>query len=93
VARLEREGVRRLRGRPLALTTEGVRWTDDTEGGEAFVAADGFVIADRRASVRLKGLDLLGAEVVETGDAREPRDIASAIAEGREAVEAFTRGL
>lgn len=93
MARLEREGVRRLRGRPLALTAEGVRWTDDTEGGEAFVAADGFVIADRRASVRLGGLDLLGAEVVETGDAREPRDIASAIAEGREAVEAFTRGL
>ena len=93
VARLEREGVRRLRGRPLGLTTDGVRWTDDTEGGEAFVAADAFVIADRRASVRLSGLDDLGAEVVEAGDAREPRDIASAVAEGREAVEAFSRSL
>ena len=93
IARLEREGVRRLRGRPLALAAGGVLWIDDTDGKEAFVAADGVVIADRRASVRLAGLDRIGAEVVKTGDAREPRDIACAIAEGREAVEAFTRGL
>ena len=33
LARLEREGVRRLRGRPLALTADGVRWTDDAGGG------------------------------------------------------------
>ena len=90
VARLEREGVRRLRGRPLALTEEGVRWTDDEESGDALIAADGLVIADRRASVRLPGLGLFGVDVIEAGDAREPRDIASAISEGREAVDAFT---
>lgn len=92
-ARLEREGVRRLRGRPSELTAVGVRFTDDTDGGEAFVTADGFVIADRRAPVRLDGLGGLAGEVVEVGDAREPRDIACAIAEGREAVDAFTRRL
>ena len=51
------------------------------------------MIADRRAPVRLEGLDGCAAEVVVVGDAREPRDIASAIAEGREAVDAFTRAL
>ena len=93
MARLEREGVRRLRGRPLALTTEGVRLLDDASGAESLVAADGLVIADRRAPVRLAGMSGLDVEVVAVGDAREPRDIASAIAEGREAVDAFTRAL
>ena len=92
LARLDREGVRRLQGRPLALTAAGVRWTDDAGGG-GLVEADGLVIADRRASVRLEGLDGSAAEVVVVGDAREPRDIASATAEGREAVDAFTRAL
>jgi len=32
------------------------------------------------------------ADVVYAGDAAEPRDIGTAIAEGREAVEEFTRG-
>ena len=88
--RLERDGVRRLRGRPLALTADGVRWVDDA-GVEALVEADGFVIADRRVPTRLEGLAAIGAEIVVVGDAREPRDIASATAEGREAVDDFSR--
>ena len=90
LARLEREGVRRVRGRPLALTADGVRFVDD-DGDEGFVGGDGVVIADRRGPVALAGLDDLEAQVVVVGDARAPRDIASAIAEGREAVDAFTR--
>ena len=90
LARLEREGVRILRGRPLSLMADGVHWADDT-GDEAFVEADGFVIADRRAPVRLEGLDRLAVSVVTVGDAREPRDITSAVAEGREAVDGVAR--
>jgi len=93
LTRLEREGVRRLRGRPLALIAEGVRFTDDAGGADAFVCADGLVIADRRAPVRLEGLEGLDGEVVVVGDAREPRDIAAATAAGREAVDGFTRAL
>jgi hypothetical protein len=66
---------------------DGVHWTDDAEGGEAFVDADGFVIADRRAPVRLPGLERLAMPVVTVGDAREPRDITSAVADGREAAD------
>jgi NADPH-dependent 2,4-dienoyl-CoA reductase/sulfur reductase-like enzyme len=91
LTRLEREGVRRVRGRPLALTADGVRFAGDADAGEGLVPADGVVIADRRGSARLPGLEGLAAEVVVVGDAREPRDISSAIAEGREAVDAFTR--
>jgi 2,4-dienoyl-CoA reductase (NADPH2) len=91
LARLEREGVRILRGRPLSLVADGVHWTDDGEVREAFLEADCFVIADRRAPVRLDGLDRLAVTIVTVGDAREPRDITSAVAEGREAVEALGR--
>jgi 2,4-dienoyl-CoA reductase-like NADH-dependent reductase (Old Yellow Enzyme family) len=93
ITRLEREGVRRLRGRPLSLSAEGVWWTDDGDGGEALAQADAFVIADRRVAERVPGIEGLEAEVVTVGDARSPRDLTAAIAEGREAVEAFTRAL
>jgi hypothetical protein len=43
--------------------------------------------------VRLPGLERVGGEVVLAGDAREPRDIASAVAEGREAVDTFAPAL
>ena len=88
LARLEREGVRILRGRPLSLVAEGVHWTDDADGGEAFVDADGFVIADRRAPVRLPGTRPArdagrDASAMRASRATSP----SAVAEGREAVD------
>jgi 2,4-dienoyl-CoA reductase-like NADH-dependent reductase (Old Yellow Enzyme family)/thioredoxin reductase len=92
-ARLEREGVVRLSGRPVALTASGVRWTDGTSGESAFVEADGIVLAGGRAPVRLAGLERVGGEIVVAGDAREPRDVASAVADGRESVDTFTRAL
>ena len=90
--RLEREGVRRLHGRPLALTAEGVHWANEAgaEAVEPFHTDGGAPIGDHEP-VRLD--ERLGAEVVVVGDAREPRDIAAATAEGREAVDAFSRGL
>jgi 2,4-dienoyl-CoA reductase-like NADH-dependent reductase (Old Yellow Enzyme family)/thioredoxin reductase len=90
--RLDREGVLILRGRPVALRPDGVRWADEN-GEESVVAADGVVLAGDRAPVRLPGLERLAVDVAVVGDAREPRDIASATAEGREAIDAFTRGL
>ena len=88
-ARLDREGVHQLRGRPLSLASRGVWWTDDHD--EFLAPADGLVIAELRRSVRPGGLEGLDAEVERVGDARRPRDIAAAIAEGREVIEAFTR--
>jgi 2,4-dienoyl-CoA reductase (NADPH2) len=89
LARLERDGVTRLRGHPVELVEEGVRWAE--ENGEPRLApADALVIADRRVPERPRGLEPEGAELVRVGDARSPRGIAAAVAEGREAVEAFT---
>jgi 2,4-dienoyl-CoA reductase-like NADH-dependent reductase (Old Yellow Enzyme family) len=80
LARLDRAGVERVRGVPARLSAGGV-WRD----GE-LVEADGLVLADRRVPDRPAGVD-----GVRVGDARSPRDLAAAIAEGREAVDAFTR--
>lgn len=88
-ARLDRERVHQLRGRPLSLSSQGVWWTDERD--EFLAPADSLVIAELRRSVRPGGIEGLDAEVERVGDARRPRDIAAAIAEGREVIEAFTR--
>ncbi|MCW3063227.1 MAG: NADH:flavin oxidoreductase, partial [Solirubrobacterales bacterium] len=89
LARLERAGVERRRGHPVALLADGLRWSDGAE--ESVLAADGLVLADRRVPERPGGLDALAVEVVRVGDARRPRDLTAAIAEGREAIDALTR--
>jgi 2,4-dienoyl-CoA reductase (NADPH2) len=80
LARLERAGVERVRGVPARLSAGGV-WRDSH-----LIEADALVLADRRVPDRPAGVD-----GVRVGDARSPRDLAAAIAEGREAVDAFTR--
>jgi len=80
----------RIKGRPDRCDGDGVWWTDDA-GQTGFVAADALVLADRRTPQRPAGLEAVSAEVSRVGDARQPRDLTAAIAEGREAVEAFTR--
>jgi 2,4-dienoyl-CoA reductase-like NADH-dependent reductase (Old Yellow Enzyme family) len=80
LARLDRAGVERVRGVPVALSAEGVALAD------GFIEADGLVLADRRVPERPAGI-----AGVRVGDARSPRELAAAIAEGREAVDAFTR--
>ena len=92
VSRLERQGVSRIRGRPTRLDADGVWWTDDA-GETGLAGADALVLADRRRPERPVGMERVTAYVTRVGDAREPRDLTAAIAEGREAVEAFTRSL
>jgi 2,4-dienoyl-CoA reductase-like NADH-dependent reductase (Old Yellow Enzyme family)/thioredoxin reductase len=90
LARLERGGVTLLRGHAIRLDAAGVWWSADGDD-EHLAPADGLVLADRRRPERPSHMEALHAEVVRVGDARGPRDMTSAIAEGREAVEAFTR--
>ena len=99
--RLERDGVRRVRGRPVRLSADGVWWSDDA-GDDGLLPGDALVLADRRRPERPRGIERLESRaespraespVRRVGDAREPRDLTAAIAEGREAVEAFTRSL
>ena len=92
-ARLEREGVRRLRGRPVALSANGVHWREDEAGEEGLAEADGVVLAGARVPVRFPWPDLAGIEAITVGDARESRDIASAVADARDGVDAFTAAL
>ncbi len=91
VSRLERLGIRRLRGYPARLAAGGVWWRADGNPEELLVEADGVVLADRRRPERPDGMEDVAAEVVRVGDARVPRDLTAAIAEGREAADAFAR--
>jgi hypothetical protein len=58
------------------------------EDGERTLRADALVVAEPLAPAVPPGLDAGAA--VRVGDARRPRDIASAIAEAREAVEGWS---
>jgi 2,4-dienoyl-CoA reductase-like NADH-dependent reductase (Old Yellow Enzyme family) len=92
LARLDRAGVTLLRGHATRLDAGGVWWSDEDDR-EWLAPADALVLADRRRPERPPQMDGVDAEVVHVGDARGPRDLTSAIAEGREAVEAFTRAV
>jgi 2,4-dienoyl-CoA reductase-like NADH-dependent reductase (Old Yellow Enzyme family)/thioredoxin reductase len=90
LTRLERAGAPVLRGRPLSLAPDGVRWAG-ADGAETLLACAGVVLADGARPQRVDGEEVCPAEVVRVGDARAPRDIASAVAEARDAVDAFAR--
>jgi len=88
LVRLERAGGGVVAGRATGLTGEGVlARAGDTE---RLLTGDAVVIAEPLHAVRPPGLDG-PAGAVAVGDARRPRDIASAVAEARELVEAHTR--
>jgi 2,4-dienoyl-CoA reductase-like NADH-dependent reductase (Old Yellow Enzyme family) len=90
LTRLDNLGVIRLMGHPVRLCPEGVWWSPG--GAEEHLSeADALVLADRRRPERPARMDVVRAEVVRVGDARTPRDLTSAIAEGREAADEFTR--
>jgi 2,4-dienoyl-CoA reductase (NADPH2) len=86
LARLEGAGGRVVPGRPERLTAAGVVTREGAD--ERLVPGDAVVIAEPLHPVRPAGLDAGAAVAV--GDARRPRDIASAVAEAREVVEAHT---
>jgi hypothetical protein len=90
LTRLDRQGVTRLTGRLARLSPNGVWWFDAT-GSEQLAEADALILADRRRPERPARMESVSADVVRVGDARLPRDLTSAIAEGREAVDSFTR--
>jgi 2,4-dienoyl-CoA reductase-like NADH-dependent reductase (Old Yellow Enzyme family) len=90
-SRLAHLGVRCERGFPARLTAEGVWWRAAGEAVDVLARADGVVLADRRRPERPDGLAALGCEMARIGDARVPRDLTAAIAEGREAAESFAR--
>jgi hypothetical protein len=83
LARLERAGVELVVGRVEKLTAKGVR----LEGGR-FLSADGVVLAGRRLPERVAGVP---ETAIWVGDGREPRGIGAAIAEAREAVDAWAQ--
>jgi 2,4-dienoyl-CoA reductase-like NADH-dependent reductase (Old Yellow Enzyme family) len=85
LARLERAGVELVRGRVERLAADGVV----LEGGR-LLAADGVVLAGRRLPERPPGLP---EAAVRVGDAREPRGIGAAIAEARDAVDAWAAAV
>ena len=51
------------------------------------------MLAGARVPVRFPWPDLAGIEAITVGDARESRDIASAVADARDGVDAFTAAL
>jgi 2,4-dienoyl-CoA reductase-like NADH-dependent reductase (Old Yellow Enzyme family) len=87
LARLQGAGASLVAGRAIRLAPDGVVVADDRE---TLLPADGVVVAEPLRPVLPPGLPV-GSHVVRVGDAREPRDIASAIAEARDLVDAFTR--
>lgn len=89
--RLARQGVVVHPGRAAALTPTGV--VVDAGGMTMQVPADGVVLADPLRPVPAEGLAPNGVAAVRVGDAREPRDVASAIAEGRDAIDGHARAV
>jgi hypothetical protein len=69
-----------------------VRRTGGARDEGELLPADGVVVAEPLHPVVPPGLAGGEPDVVRVGDARAPRDIASAIAEAREIAEAASRG-
>lgn len=88
LARLDRLGVPVLRGRLAGLDSAGVLWRDGDTSGR--IDADAVLLAGRARPERLPATEALRCPVAVVGDAKDPRDIASAIAEARAAVDTFS---
>ncbi len=88
LTRLARAGGTLVAGRAERLRADGV--VVRTGDGERLCPADALVIAEPLHPVGVAGLAGTCSAVARVGDARLPRDIASAIAEAREVVEAHT---
>jgi 2,4-dienoyl-CoA reductase-like NADH-dependent reductase (Old Yellow Enzyme family)/thioredoxin reductase len=80
LARLEKAGIERVEGRAAAFEEQGVALADGT-----ILPCDGVVLVEPMRSARPSSAP--GAALI--GDARQPRDISAAIAEGRQAAESI----
>lgn len=90
LSRLHDRGVRMVSGRAVSLRADGVRWRA-ASGAVETLESDGLVVCEPLRSNPFESLGLDG--VVRTGDARRVGDIPSAIADGRDTVDSFTRAL
>jgi 2,4-dienoyl-CoA reductase-like NADH-dependent reductase (Old Yellow Enzyme family)/thioredoxin reductase len=88
VTRLRNRGVPMLTGRPTALLPGTVAWVN-AEGVTGRLVADGLVVSEPVQSNRFESSGL--SRVVQIGDARRVGGIPAAIADGRDAMDAFTR--
>lgn len=88
--RLARRGVAMRRGRVAGLVPEGVRLVP-SDGGAELVTCGGLVVAEPLRPVPTGDLAPAGVETARVGDARDVRDIAAAVAEARDAIDASTR--
>lgn len=98
IDRLRRTGVAILAGRASELTPDGVRYTAvpgrsetlaDAHGG--LLRCEGVVVAEPLRPVPAGARAPAGVEAVHVGDARDPADIASAIADARDTIDAHVR--
>lgn len=89
IDRLRRRGVEIRRGRIAGLAGDHVRLV--TEDAEERVDCDGLVIAEPLRPVPTDPLVPDGLPTVRVGDARDPRDVAAAVAEARDAVDTHAR--
>lgn len=90
--RLARRGVAVRTGRVLALVPDGVQ-LDPADDGPTLVGCGGIVVAEPLRPTPAGDLAPQGVEAVRVGDARDVRDIAAAVAEARDAVDASARQL
>jgi 2,4-dienoyl-CoA reductase-like NADH-dependent reductase (Old Yellow Enzyme family) len=86
--RLRSEGVVFVNGTVIAIVDDGVRCRFDT-GEDNLLAGGGVLLADPVRPSIPPGLGGLSCPVVRVGDCKSPRDIAAAVVEGREALEAL----
>jgi 2,4-dienoyl-CoA reductase-like NADH-dependent reductase (Old Yellow Enzyme family) len=87
--RLGREGVDIHRGRLVALTEHGVRCRLDS-GEDETLSAAGVLLADPVHPAIPTDLGDLTCPTIRVGDCKSPRDIASAVVEGQEALEVLS---
>lgn len=88
ITRLRARGIPMLTGRVRGLGPGEVTWVD-RDGVIRRLAADGLVVGE---PVQPERFDAGGpTHLVRIGDARRPGDIAAAVADGRDVIDAFTR--
>ena len=88
LGRLESEGVIIHEGRAVTIVEEGVRCHSET-GEDIIIAGGGVLLADPVHSYIPPALAASSRPTVRVGDCKSPRDIAAAVVEGREALDAL----
>lgn len=88
ITRLHNRGIRMVTGRPTLLTAEAVEFAGP-DGCTGRLSSDGLVVCEPVQSNRFPSPP--GRRAVHVGDARRIGDIPAAIADARDAIDAYTR--